>query len=91
MSFCLGLVVKSEDIKLIEPMIELKSEILAMIDEFKAEGINAIDGIGCINKDDFENSVRLAKKHVYGIALPEDWVSASTYWVVRQGDRKSVV
>ena len=75
----------SEDIKLIEPTVELKSEFLAMVDEFKAEGRNAIDGIGCIDKDDFDNSVRLAKDHTHGIGLPEGWVPASTYWVVRRG------
>ena len=75
----------SENIKLIEPVVDLKLEFLAMAEEFKAEGRDAIDGIGCIEADDFENSVRCAKDHVKGIRLPQGWVPASTYWLVRDG------
>jgi predicted acetyltransferase len=75
----------SEDIKLIEPSVELKSEFLAMAEEFKAEGEDVINGVGCIDKNDFENSVRLAKEHVHGIGLPEGWVPASTYWLFGKG------
>ena len=75
----------NEDIMFIGPVIELKAEFLAMIEEFKAEGRDVIDGIGCIKADDFGNSVRRAKEHVYGVGLPEGWVPASTYWLVRDG------
>ena len=73
----------NEDIKFIEPVIELKAEFLAMIEEFEAEEKDTIDGIGCIEADDFEDSVRRAKEQVRGIDLPEGWVPASTYWLVR--------
>ena len=63
-----------EDIKLIEPVVELKSEFLAMAEEFKAESRDTIDGIGCIETGDFENSIRRAKGHVRGVGLPEGWV-----------------
>ena len=72
----------SKDIKLIEPMVELKSEFLAMIEEFEAEGSDIINGIGSIDKDDFNDSVRRAKDHACGIGLPEGWVPASTYWLI---------
>jgi len=72
-------------LQLIEPVVELKAEFLAMVEEFNAEGRDAIDGIGCIEAGDFENSVRQAKEHVCGIGLPEGWVPASTYWLVRDG------
>jgi hypothetical protein len=52
----------NEDIKFIEPVIELKAEFLAMIEEFEAEDRDTIDGIGCIEADDFEDSVRRAKE-----------------------------
>ena len=73
----------SGGIKLIEPAIELKAEFLAMAEEFKAEGADVINGVGCIEPGDFENSVKRAKEHVEGIGLPEGWVPASTYWLVR--------
>ncbi|MHC5089595.1 MAG: hypothetical protein ACYSOT_08295 [Planctomycetota bacterium] len=69
-------------LKLIEPVIELRAEFLAMIEEFEAEDRDTIDGIGCIEADDFEDSVRRAKEQVRGIDLPEGWVPASTYWLV---------
>jgi predicted acetyltransferase len=47
-------------LKLIEPVIELRAEFLAMIEEFEAEDRDTIDGIGCIEADDFEDSVRRA-------------------------------
>jgi predicted acetyltransferase len=72
-------------LKLIEPVIELRAEFLAMIEEFEAEDRDTIDGIGCIEADDFEDSVRRAKEQVRGIDLPEGWVPASTYWLVCDG------
>lgn len=72
----------SDDIKLIEPIVELRSEFLAMVEDFKSDGKEIIDGIGSIGADDFDGSVGRAKDHACGIALPEGWVAASTYWLV---------
>lgn len=74
--------VNSEGIKLIEPVVDLKSGFLAMAEEFKAEGRDTIDGIGSIETDDFDASVQRAKDHVCGIGLPEGWVPFNTYWLV---------
>jgi predicted acetyltransferase len=76
---------KKNNIKLIEPTVELKSEFLEMVEEFIAESKKVIDGIGSIDKDDFENSVSRVKDHSRGIGLPEGWVPASTYWLISQG------
>lgn len=76
---------RRSDIKLIEPTVELKSEFLEMVEEFNTEGTEVINGIGSIDKDDFENSVSRAKDHAKGIRLPEGWVPASTYWLISQG------
>jgi len=76
---------EKNNIKLIEPTVELKSEFLEMVEEFNAEGKQVIDGIGSIDKDDFENSVGRAKDHSRGIGLPEGWVPASTYWLISRG------
>ena len=75
----------TKDIKLIEPVVELKSEFLAMVADFKTESNDVIDGIGSIDADDFEESVRWAKEHAKGINLPQGWVAASTYWLICRG------
>ena len=71
-----------EEIKLIEPVVELKSEFFAMAEEFETESKKAINGIGGIETGDFENSVNRAKDHVRGIGLPEGWVPCNTYWLI---------
>lgn len=73
------------DIRLIEPTVDLKSEFLEMAEEFNAEGKKVIDGIGSVDKDDFENSVSRSKDHAKGVGLPEGWVPASTYWLISGG------
>ncbi|MGB8226624.1 MAG: GNAT family N-acetyltransferase [Sedimentisphaerales bacterium] len=73
------------DIRLIEPTVELKSEFLEMAEEYNAEGEKVINGIGSIDKDDFENSVGRLKDHAKGVGLPEGWVPASTYWLISRG------
>jgi len=72
------------DIKLIKPTLELESEFFAMVEEFKAEGKDIIEGIGSIDIENFKDSVKQAKEHIKGIGLPEGWVPASTYWLICQ-------
>lgn len=72
-------------VELIEPIVELKSEFFTMVEEFKVEGTEAIAGIGSIETDDFDNSVRRAKEHIRGIGLPQGWVSCNTYWLICKG------
>lgn len=74
----------SESIKLIKPTEELESEFFAMIEEFKAEGREVMDGIGSIDIENFKDSVKQAEDHAKGIGLPDGWVPASTYWLICQ-------
>ena len=74
----------SQDIKLVEPTIQLESEFFEMVEEFKTEGKEIINGIGSIEIENFADSVRKAKDHVLGVGLPEGWVPASTYWLICQ-------
>ncbi len=60
-----------ENVKLIEPVLEMKSEFLAMAQEFENSGENDIIGIGSISIDDFDNSINKVKDHSHGIDLPE--------------------
>ena len=74
-----------ESIKLIEPVVVLKSEFLEMTQEFHIAGENEIIGIGSISVDDFDNSVIRAKDHSHGINLPDGWVPTTIYWLVEKG------
>ncbi len=74
----------SESMKLIEPTLELESEFFAMVEEFKAEGKDLIDGIGSIDIENFKDSIYQVKEHVRGTGLPEGWAPASTYWLICQ-------
>jgi predicted acetyltransferase len=76
---------EKENIKLIKPVSDLKSEFLEMAQEFHIAGENEIIGIGSISVEDFDNSVSRAKDHSHGINLSEGRVPATTYWLVRQG------
>lgn len=73
------------NVRLIEPVVELKSEFFAMVEEFEMKNKGIINGVGSIDKDDFENSVSRAKDHARGIGLPEEWVPCSTYWLFHKG------
>lgn len=53
-----------------------------MAEEFNVQGEKVIGGIGSIDINDFDNSVRRTKDHAKGIGLPQGWVPASTYWLV---------
>lgn len=72
-------------LQLIEPVVELKSEFLAMVKEFCASGEEHVHGIGCIEAADFEDSVQRVRKEVRGIDLLEGRVPASTFWLVLDG------
>lgn len=74
----------TEDLRLIEPTVDLKAEFLAMAREFEAEGNELIHGVGSIDIKDFDASVERAKDHVRGVGLPDGWVPAATYWLIRQ-------
>lgn len=73
-----------KEIKLIEPTLDLKAEFLEMMREFEAAGAPLADGIGSIEIDDFDASVERAKDHACGVGLPDGWVPAATYWLVRK-------
>lgn len=73
-------------LQLMEPVVDLKTEFIEMVEEFCSSGEEHVHGIGCIEAGDFENSIKRAKEQVCGIGLPEGWVPASTYWSVCDGN-----
>jgi predicted acetyltransferase len=79
---------KSENLQLIEPTVDLCDEYLAFCREFPA---GQIDGLGSMGREiaggasDFAAAVQRALDHARGINLPEGWVAAHTFWLVRDG------
>lgn len=80
----LELVKYPENVRIVEPTLELESEFFAMVEDFKTECRDIVDGIGSIDIENFTDSVRQTKDHAKGIGLPDGWVPASTYWLVCQ-------
>ena len=71
-----------EDFRLIEPRVELEAEFMALVQEFVAAGEHrtwlyeqAIE--------DFGKYVQNRLDWKKGINLPEGWVPASTFWLIR--------
>ncbi len=72
-----------ENIKLIQPTVELKSEFLEMVEEYLAAGDNNNDWRFEQALNDFEAYVQKFLDYAKGKNLPEGWVTDSTYWLVK--------
>ncbi|MCK4626315.1 MAG: GNAT family N-acetyltransferase [Phycisphaerae bacterium] len=76
---------KEENLKLIEPSDEYRDDFLAMAREYLATGVSEQKAGYQEAFDDFPAYVRKCRNHSRGIGLPEGWVPATTYWLVRNG------
>ena len=75
----------SEDIKLTEPTVTLEEVYIDFINEYYASGEDHIPGIGGMDIENFEESVRKKLGYAKGIGLPEGWVPCNIYWLICQG------
>ena len=75
----------SEEIKLIEPVVELKLEFIAMVEEYHKSKDGDIPGIGGMDIENFEESVHKQLGYPKGIGLPDGWVPCNIYWPICQG------
>jgi predicted acetyltransferase len=73
-----------ENLKLVEPSLDLKKEFSAMANDFIEAG-EAKDGLDNYNKIllDFPGYVKQRLGWKNGIDLPRGWVPASTFWLMR--------
>ncbi len=71
--------------KLIEPTEVLWETYLDLIDDYRQAGGNAFHYADEPTKDNFGEFVNKLRDYVHGVSLPDDWVPASTYWLVRDG------
>jgi len=77
---------QSENIKLIEPCVALEAEFMVMVQEFMATGEHR-EWLYDQAVEDFGKYVQDRLDWKVGKNLPEGWVPASTFWLVR-GDNK---
>jgi len=75
----------SQDIKLIEPTVLLKSEFVEMVHEYLAAGDNREDWRFERALDDFEKYVKKFLDYAQGKNLPKGWVQDTTRWLVKNG------
>lgn len=69
------------DLPLIRPDLTLRDEFTSFCREFPPS--TSIPGIGCLDPDECEASIRLERLHAQGERLPIGWVPSRTYWLVR--------
>jgi len=81
---------RKENLRLLEPCVELEAEFMAMVDEFVAAGDYHRWGYELvIEGGNFGKYVRDRLDWKEGKSLPEGWVPGSTFWLIR--DDKVIV
>ncbi len=75
-----------EPIRLIEPTEELRDVYMDFLADFDRAGETQIDGAGGDAENNFAAFVQQQKDYAKGINLPDGWVPASTFWVVRKNE-----
>jgi predicted acetyltransferase len=77
-----------EQIRLIEPTLELKAEFQSMVAEYAAAGEKYYVDMYAEAVEDFDGYVAKLHDHAKGLNLPEGWVPSSTFWLVRGDDNR---
>ena len=72
-----------QEITLIEPTESMREAYMDFLSDFDAAGEKDIDGAGAVAGQDFVAFVRRLRNHSHGADLPDGWVPATTYWLVR--------
>lgn len=74
---------QEENLQLLQPTETLREQFLAFRAEFSPN--EEIPGLGSMNTGNFGVDVRNALNHAKGIGLPNGWVPAHTFWLMRDG------
>ena len=76
---------KHENIRLVQPSVQLRREFICMTTEYLAAGEKEGGWLFERALDDFPAYVRRLLDYAEGKNLPEGWVPSSTYWLIRNG------
>jgi len=74
--------INHNDIKLVEPTVDLKDEFLAMVDEYLTAGEQNGGWQFENGIEDFAAYVQGFKDYTKGKNLPEGWVTSTNFWLV---------
>jgi predicted acetyltransferase len=73
-----------ENLQLVSPTLELSDGFHSFCRNLRTKDLSKIHGIGSMMcGNDFSDGVIYCNEHVKGLNLPEGWVPASTWWLVR--------
>jgi len=81
----MGAAMNELDLQLIEPSESLRDEYIGFVNEIHEAGDPYIANEWEEVHRDFSAFVRRLRNHALGVDLPEGWIPASSYWLVRQG------
>jgi predicted acetyltransferase len=73
----------SNTVKLIKPCFELETEYMDMVQDFAAAGESQDHPEFQLALEDFPAYIRNCKKWEKGIGLPDGWVPALSFWLIR--------
>ncbi|MCG3178476.1 MAG: hypothetical protein BIFFINMI_00803 [Phycisphaerae bacterium] len=74
-------------LQLCEPTLALLAEFAAFKAEFAAAGETSLHGFGGMEGEDLAAGVGLCREQAHGRGLPEGWVPATTFWLLRGRSR----
>jgi predicted acetyltransferase len=76
-----------EEIRLIEPTLELRAEFHSMAADYIAAGEKTYADMYAEAIEDFDGYVARLQDHAKGLNLPDGWVPSSTFWLLRDDGR----
>ena len=71
-------------IELVEPCEELREGYIEYVEEFRAAGEKVVGQWGDVDED-FTAFVQRLRDYAHGMNLPDEWVPATTFWLVCGG------
>lgn len=69
--------------RLVKPTESMRDAYMDFLADFEAAGENEISGGGLDPETDFAAFIRRLGDHARGAGLPDGWIPASTFWLVR--------
>ena len=71
-------------IELVEPCESFRQAYIEYVEEFRLAGETVVGQWGDVDED-FSAFVQRLRDYAHGINLPDEWVPAATFWLVRGG------
>ncbi|MEF2965852.1 GNAT family N-acetyltransferase [Paenibacillus sp. M1] len=76
-----------DNLRLVKPQAELKTEYLSFYREWKKSGEDMVPWVISKDPSDFQAMLTSLSDNEAGIGLPDGWVSDSTFWLIDNNNR----